>query len=99
MPIEHAYNDFECDICHKRPFKLRTYAEACELSHMVVYVPIHRDDLQHLLMFLTAPSEENLQLIPKRLLEELWKYSKIKGEPHDMSYLLAGHPRRPDDEE
>lgn len=63
-----------CAICGKE-WSRDTYAISCEQSHEMIYVPISRDDLFKLMMFIRTKDES---LITESLWKVLNKYSRGK---------------------
>jgi hypothetical protein len=77
MPIQHAFNDWECKYCHKH-HKLQLVALGCEQSHDIIYVPLKKEWIKNLLQFFVVQDEN---LLNKDLIKTLRKYSyNTKGD-------------------
>jgi len=76
--IEHR---FKCSICgkefkHKVANVAERMARECEEFHEIVYLPILRSDLSHLVQFIYTGEAK---LIDSRLINLLRKYSRLEG--------------------
>ncbi len=77
MPkVVQPRNKYQCKFCSKTYDSLAE-ARDCESSHDIVYVPIERQDLKRLLIFLQTGNPEILSLT---LLNTLSRYSGLKQE-------------------
>lgn len=80
MPIEHAFNKFECNYCHKI-YKLRLMAVGCEQNHDMVFIPFYRDDLPRLIQFLYTGDRD---ILTERIINTILKYKEyMHGSPDD----------------
>jgi hypothetical protein len=77
MPkIIQGKNQYACKHCGKLYLSLAS-ARDCESSHDIVYVPIQRQDLKRLLIYLQTGNPE---ILSQSLLVTLSRYNGIKRE-------------------
>lgn len=77
MPkIIQGKNLYQCKTC-ERTYKSLDAARDCESSHDIIYVPIERQDLKRLLIFIQTG---NAEILTQNLLRALFKYNGIKNE-------------------
>lgn len=77
MPkILQGKNQYQCKFC-ERLYASLSEARDCEAGHDIVYVPIERQDLKRLLIFLQTGNPE---ILSQRLLKTLNTYLGLKRE-------------------
>jgi hypothetical protein len=52
-------NTWECSICHKHWDRV-LYADACEKSHEIIYVPMKREEIQYFVQYIFTGNQELL---------------------------------------
>lgn len=76
MPKVIDNKTYICNICGK-PYPLADLARKCESGHDIVLVPIEREDLKRLVLFINTGEQK---LLTPSLLQLLRKYSSLKAE-------------------
>lgn len=79
MPREVKHT-FKCDICDKEyssrsSEEAKRLAEKCEKSHDIVYIPLLKEDVRRLWMFLVSKNED---VLTKSLVDTLAKYKGLR---------------------
>lgn len=77
MPYyDSILQEWKCKYCHA-PYYNELSAKGCENNHEIVFIEMHREDLQRLMQFLYTKDET---LLTERLIKTLRKYSSsMKG--------------------
>jgi hypothetical protein len=66
-----TYKCMYCGVEHPNPLM----AAACEKTHNVLYMPVHKEDLVKLVQFIYTGEAK---LIPERLYKTIMKYVRMK---------------------
>ncbi len=65
-----------CNICSKK-YTTQEEARNCENHHDLIFLPIEREDLQRLILFITTGEQ---RVLTSSLLEVLYRYSGTRKE-------------------
>ena len=75
MAIKQVDGTYRCSYCNKI-FDRSQEADACRDSHQLIYLPITKNDLNHLINFIYSKEEK---LLTASLMNTLIKYSRSRN--------------------